>query len=43
MRSKYVAAELVADWLGPFKIGDAELVVVRQEIAALAHLQAIQQ
>jgi hypothetical protein len=40
MRRRYVAAELVGDWLDPFKIGVAELVVVRQEIAALARLQA---
>jgi len=40
MRRRYVAAELVGDWLDPFKIGDAELLVVRQEIAALARLQA---
>jgi hypothetical protein len=40
MRPKYVAVELVGDWLGPFKIPNAELVVVRQEIAALARLQA---
>jgi hypothetical protein len=41
MRRRYVAAELVGDWLGPFTIGDAELLVVRQEIAALARLQAL--
>jgi hypothetical protein len=40
MRPRYVAVELVGDWLGPFKIPNAELVVVRQEIAALARLQA---
>ena len=40
MRRRYVAVELVADWLDPFKIRNAELVVVRQEIAALARLQA---
>ena len=40
MRWRYVAVELVADWLDPFKIRNAELVVVRQEIAALARLQA---
>lgn len=40
MRRRYVAVELVGDWLGPFKIPNAELVVVRQEIAALARLQA---
>jgi hypothetical protein len=39
MRRRYVAAELVGDWLGPFRIGDAELLAVRQEIAALARLQ----
>jgi len=42
MRRRYVATELVGDWLDPFKIGVAELVVVRQEIAALARLQAVQ-
>jgi hypothetical protein len=40
MRPRYVAAELVGDWLGPFKIPDAELLVVRQEVAELARLQA---
>jgi hypothetical protein len=40
MRRRYVAVELVADWLDPFKIRNAELLVVRQEIAALARLQA---
>jgi hypothetical protein len=40
MRPRYVAGELVGDWLDPFKIPNAELVVVRQEIAALARLQA---
>jgi hypothetical protein len=40
MRPRYVAGELVGDWLGPFKIPNAELVLVRQEIAALARLQA---
>ena len=40
MRRRYVAAELVGDWLDPFKIPNAELFVVRQEIAALARLQA---
>jgi hypothetical protein len=39
MRRRYVAAELVGDWLGPFKIPNAELLLVRQEIAALARLQ----
>ena len=40
MRRRYVAVELVGDWLDPFKIPNAELLVVRQEIAALARLQA---
>jgi hypothetical protein len=40
MRRRYVAAELVGDWLDPFKIPNAELLLVRQEIAALARLQA---
>ena len=40
MRRRYVAAELVGDWLDPFQIPNAELLVVRQEIAALARLQA---
>ena len=40
MRRRYVAAELVGDWLDPFKIPNAELWLVRQEIAALARLQA---
>lgn len=40
MRPRYVALELVGDWLGPFKIPNAELAVIRQEIAALARLQA---
>lgn len=40
MRPRYVAVELVGDWLGPFKIPNAELAVIRQEIAALARLQA---
>jgi len=40
MRRRYIAAELVGDWLDPFKIPNAELLLVRQEIAALARLQA---
>lgn len=40
MRPRYSAVELVADWLDPFKVPNAELLVVRQEIAALARLQA---
>ena len=40
MRRSYVAAELVGDWLEPFKIPNAELLLVRREIAALARLQA---
>lgn len=40
MRRRYVAAELVGDWLEPFKIPNAELLLVRREIAALARLQA---
>jgi hypothetical protein len=40
MRPRYVAVELVGDWLDPFKIPNAQLLAVRQEIAALARLQA---
>jgi hypothetical protein len=40
MRPRYIALELVADWLEPFKVPNAQLLVVRQEIAALARLQA---
>ena len=39
MRRRYVAVELVGDWLDPFKIPNADLAVVRQEIATLARLQ----
>jgi hypothetical protein len=40
MRPKHNAAELVADWLDPFKVANAEQLIVRQEIAALIRLQA---
>ena len=40
MRPKYNAVELVGDWLDPFKVSNAELLIVRQEIAALIRLQA---
>ena len=40
MRRKYVAVELVGDWLDPFRIPNGELLVVRQEIEALARRQA---
>ena len=40
MRPKYTAVELVADWLDPFKVPSADLLIVRQEIAALIRLQA---
>ena len=40
MRPKYNAVELVADWLDPFKVPNPELLIVRQEIAALTRLQA---
>ena len=40
MRPGYSAAELVGDWLDPFKVPSAERPVVRREIEALARLQA---
>lgn len=40
MRPRYSAAELVGDWLDPFKVPSAERPVVRREIEALARLQA---
>jgi hypothetical protein len=40
MRPRYSAAELVGDWLDPFKVPSAERLVVRREIEALARLQA---
>jgi hypothetical protein len=40
MRPRYLASELVGDWLEPFKVADAQRPIVRQEIEALARLQA---
>ena len=40
MRPRYSAAELVGDWLDPFKVPNAERPIVRREIEALARLQA---
>jgi hypothetical protein len=39
MRPRYIAAELVADWLDPFKVPNAQWPIVRHEIEALARLQ----
>jgi len=40
MRPKYIAAELVGDWLEPFKVPPVQQPIVRREIEALARLQA---
>jgi hypothetical protein len=40
MRPRYSAVELVGDWLDPFKVSNMEQPIVRQEIEALARLQA---
>lgn len=40
MRPRFVPNELVGDWLEPFKVPTTEQLFVRQEIAALARLQA---
>lgn len=40
MRPRYSAAELVGDWLDPFKVPQAQRPIVRQEIEALTRLQA---
>jgi hypothetical protein len=40
MRPRYIAAELVADWLDPFKVPSTDQSIIRREIAALARLQA---
>ena len=40
MRPMYLPAELVGAWLEPFKVSNAERLFVRQEIMALARLQA---
>jgi len=43
MRPRYSANELVGDWLEPFKVPHAGQMVVRQEIRALARVQAAEQ
>lgn len=40
MRPMYSPRELVGDWLEPFKVPDAQRLFVRDEIEALARLQA---
>jgi hypothetical protein len=40
MRARYIASELVGDWLEPFKVPNTDQLAVRQEIKALARLQA---
>jgi hypothetical protein len=39
MRPRYVPSELVGAWLEPFKVPNAEQMIVRQEIKALARFQ----
>jgi hypothetical protein len=40
MRAVYSATELAGAWLEPFQVPIAQRTVVRQEISALARLQA---
>jgi hypothetical protein len=40
MRATYTATELAGAWLGPFQVPSAQRTAVRQEISALARLQA---
>jgi len=40
MRPRYVPSELVGAWLEPFKVPNAEQMIVRQEIKALARVQS---
>jgi hypothetical protein len=40
MRASYSPSELVESWLDPFRVPAADRPVVRQNVAALARLQA---
>ena len=40
MRPNYSSSELVGTWREPFRVPTAERPIVRQEVAALARLQA---
>jgi hypothetical protein len=40
MRRTFSPADLVGTWLGPFRVAEDQWVIVRAEIAALAHSQS---